>query len=286
MSLDDRALHELMVESQDLQADALRGMKGDLAVLREIGHERADRPVDLEEVRRVNDGRRSLLRNGGFGLGALASRGLLATGFGAALTTLVSSPVAADTPLDIQILQTAGSLETLAIDTYAAALTLDFITGNPVVKTFAETTMMQHDEHRKAFNDQAEALGGKRQEMPNAKYLKVVNDAKPGLTDAGKVVDLAMALETVATQTYVNNMTLLEDKESITRMASVMGVEAQHLATLRAVGALLSAGAADLIKIPIGADVAKLPAAAGSVAFPKPFEGTDMASPPEEGAVK
>ncbi|MEJ7583546.1 MAG: ferritin-like domain-containing protein [Acidimicrobiales bacterium] len=274
------------MESQDLQADALRGMKDDLGALTEIGRDRAGQPVDLDEVRRVNNSRRLMLRNGGFGLGALAGRGLLATGFGAAIASLVSSPVAADEAVDIQILQTAGSLETLAIDTYKAALGLDFISGNPVLKTFAETTMMQHDEHRKAFNDQAEALGGKRQETPNAKYLKVVEDATPGLTDAGKVVSLAMALEQVATQTYVANMSLLENKEAKTRMASVMGVEAQHLATLRAVGALIEGGAPELIKIPIGADVAKLPAAAGSVAFPEPFEGTEMASPPEEGAVK
>lgn len=286
MSLDDQALRAMTAESQDLQADALRDMKGNLGDLREIGRERAGQPIDLDAVRRVNDGRRRLLRNGGFGLGALATRGLLATGFGAAITSLVSSPVAADEALDIQILQTAGSLETLAVATYGAALKLSFITSIPLVKEFAEMTMMQHDEHGKAFNDMAEALGGKRQEKPNAKYLKVVTDATPGLTDAGKVVELATALETVATQTYVNNMTLLEDKESKSRMASVMGVEAQHLATLRAVGALIAGGAPELIKRPIGADVVKLPAAAGSVAFPEPFEGTEMASPPEEGAVK
>ena len=62
-----------------------------------------------------------------------------------------------------------------------------------------------------------------------------------------------------------------------------MGVEAQHLAVLRAVGALLG-GAPELIKIPT--EPAKLPAAAGSVSFPEPFQGTDLASPPEEGAVK
>ncbi len=68
-------------------------------------------------------------------------------------------------------------------------------------------------------------------------------------------------------------------------MASVMGVECQHLAALRAVGALIEGGAPELIAIPLGADVAKLPAAAGSVAFPEAFQGTTMASPPEEGAV-
>ena len=67
-------------------------------------------------------------------------------------------------------------------------------------------------------------------------------------------------------------------------MASVMGVESQHLAMLRAVGALLARRADDLIAIPV--DVAALPAAAGSVAFPEAFEGITMASPPQEGAVQ
>ena len=50
-------------------------------------------------------------------------------------------------------------------------------------------------------------------------------------------------------------------------MGSVMGVEAQHLAVLRAVGALLSGGGEALIAIPT--DLAALPAAAGSVGYPE-----------------
>ncbi len=284
MSLDDRALRELTVESQDLQADALRDTKYTLTDLSEIGRERAGQPVDLDEVRRINGERRRVLRNGGLGMGALAARGLLATGFGATVAAIVGSPVAADEQVDIQIMQTASSLENLAVATYEAALTLPFVTAVPAVKAFAETTMKQHSEHGAAFNDQAEALGGKRQEKPNPKYAKVVEEAMPGLTDAAKVVDLAMALEQVATQTYLNDLSLLENTELKELTASIMGVEAQHLATLRAVAALLGAGMPELVKIPT--DLAALPAAAGSASFPEPFEGVEKASPPEEGAVK
>jgi hypothetical protein len=87
----------------------------------------------------------------------------------------------------------------------------------------------------------------------------------------------------VATETYLNNLGLLSDSKTAALFASVQGVECQHLATLRAVGALLSANAPDLIAIPV--DASKLPAAAGSVAFPAAFEPTTMASPPQEGAV-
>lgn len=285
MSVDERRLDELIVESRDLQVDALHDARSALPDLREIGQDARRRPVDQDRVRAVNDSRRRALRTGGLGLGALAARGLLAGSFGTAVVGILGRPVAAqsEADLDVQILQTASSLEILAVATYEAALGLPFIAdGNPVVKTFAETTMQQHDEHRSAFQDQTTALGGTVQDQPNGKYQQVVQDATPGLTDPAAVVELAMALEEVATDTYLADLALLSDGELRRLMGSVMGVEAQHLSTLRAVQALLAADPA-LIALP--PDLAALPEAAGSVAFPNPFEGPDMASPPEEGAV-
>ncbi|MGH3926800.1 MAG: ferritin-like domain-containing protein, partial [Pseudonocardiaceae bacterium] len=126
------------------------------------------------------------------------------------------------------------------------------------------------------------------QDQPNPKFLQVVNEAAPNLKAPGDVVNLAATLEKVATDTYLVNLTMFEDMKSKEIMGSVMGVEAQHLATLRAVGALLEANVAELIKIPIGDDLAQLPAAAGSVAFPNAFEQTqdDLIASPESGAVK
>jgi len=66
--------------------------------------------------------------------------------------------------------------------------------------------------------------------------------------------------------------------------ASIMGVEAQHVAVLNAVKALLSAGHPEWITLP--PPVAQLPAAAGSVGFPDTFIKTDQARPASEGAVK
>ena len=179
--------------------------------------------------------------------------------------------------------QTASSLENLAVATYEAALTLPFIGDNAVVKAFAETTMMQHQEHGDAFKAQTTQLGGEPQEDTNPKYTPVVEEMKPGLTDYSKVVALAATLEEVAQDTYIANLALLPADETRQLMASVLAVETQHLATLRAVGALLDGGAPELIAIPT--DLAKLPAAAGSVAFPESFEDPQLASPPEEGAL-
>lgn len=286
MTLDDRGFRDLMAESQDLHVDAIKQIRQTLPALAEIREDRRGQSVDTDEVERFNLGRREVLARLGYGTAAV---GLLSGGFGAMFAGLLAAPAAADTPLDIQVLQTASSLERLAVNTYKTALTLPFISGgNPVVKKFAQTTMMQHDEHRQAFQAQTKTLGGKIQDSPNPKFLKVVTAAAPGLKAPGDVVKLASSLEKVATDTYLINLTLLTDMTSKEIMGSVMGVECQHLATLRAVGALLAGGAPELIKIPLGADLGKLPAAAGSVAFPDALEMTDpgLIAEPTTGAVK
>jgi hypothetical protein len=287
LNIDERGLNELMVESQDLQVDAMRDIKATLPELAEIREERRGQPVNSDEIDRYNASRRQLLQRFGLGAGGLATRGLFAGGMGSFLAGLLASPASADTPLDIQILQTASSLEVLAVGTYDTALGLPFIkSGNPVVVKFAQTTRMQHDEHKKAFQAQSKTLGGKEQTQPNPKYAQVVQQALPTIKGPVDVVGLAKTLEMVATETYLMNTSQLEDMASKKVMASVMGVETQHAATLAAVEALLKGGAPELIKIPIGADAAKLPAAAGSVAFPEAFLTANMVAEPETGAVK
>ena len=287
-TIDEGQLNELIVESQDLQSDAMRDVGATLPELTEIREQRRGAGgVDPDQIARYNTNRRGLLQKMGIGAGGIATRGLLAGGFGSLLAGVLATPARADKPLDVQILQTASSLEVLAVATYGAALTLPFIkSGNPVVVKFAQTTMMQHDEHRKAFQAQTQALGGREQTQPNPKYAPVVEQAKPTLKSPLDVVKLAATLEEVATDTYLADLSMFEDTESKRVMATVMGVESQHLATLRAVKALLEGGAPQLIKVPIGADAAKLPAAAGSVGFPDTMPDADKASPPQEGAVK
>ena len=62
-----------------------------------------------------------------------------------------------------------------------------------------------------------------------------------------------------------------------------MGVEAQHVAVLLAVKALVGANLPDQVKLP--PDLAQLPEAAGSVGFPDAFYKTDRSRPADEGAV-
>lgn len=286
MTIDDRRLDELIVESKDLQADAMRGSASRLADVRDFAHEAGDRRPEPEQLARFNQGRAETAERAlsEMGIGTkLVAGGLI----GGVLATILGRPASAHDALDIQILQTASSLERLASNTYKAALGLPFIAdGNAVVVTFAETTMAQHDEHRMAFQALTETLGAPVQDEPNPIFQKVVDDAVPTLKAPLDVVVLAAALETVATDTYLMDLQLFENKEAMALMGSVMGVESQHLATLRAVRALFEADLPDLVAIPT--DLAALPAAAGSASFPDPFETIDEEdfAPPESGAVQ
>jgi len=280
--LDERALDRLIEESQDLHTDAMTVARTTLPDLTDFAAERrrAGHAHDIHDVADFDTARQTLIRRLALSLGGVF-------GFGVVSSVFARTAAAADGDIDVMQLQTAVSLELLAVATYGAALTLPFIKdGNPVIVKFAETTMSQHDEHRQAFSAQTKALKGTDQTATNPKYTPIVEAAKPTLMAPIDVVKLAATLEQVATETYLADLNRYTDVTSRVLMASVMGVECQHLATLRAVGALLEGGLPELIAIPLGADIAKLPAAAGSVAFPEAFEGVTMASPPEEGAVK
>lgn len=249
-----------MEQSQDLHSDAMRHGRNDLDQYVDVARERRRRPLVLA----------------GLTAGAVAG-----------VTVLGSATAAYASDTDVQVLQTAASLENLAVATYKTALTLPYIGGssaNGVVKAFSMKTMQQHTEHAQAFNSAVTKLGGKEQTAPDPKYAPIVASAVPTIKSAADVVKLAITLEDVAAQTYVKNVSQVSTGELRQLFASVAGVEAQHRAILLAVQALLAGNAADLIALP--PDGAKLPAAAGSVGFPDSFYATDKASPADEGAVK
>ncbi len=301
--LDTAAFAALTEESRDLHGDAMKVARASLPELAEIGEERGG-DVDTDEIDRFNDARRAVLSRIGHGGRGLGARAVLGGGFGGLFAGLLATPARADTALDVQILQTASSLEALAIATYTIALGegpdkagapaakavagITVASAKATVGTFAMETRRQHTEHKKAFQAQTSTLGGKVQDSPSPKFLPVVMSAD--LSTAPKVVDFAATLEKVATDTYLLNLSLLQDQKSKGVMASVMAVESQHLATLRAVSALLAGGAPQLVAVPFpAADIPKLPAAAGSVATPDALHkinGPELIAEPTSGAVK
>ena len=216
----------------------------------------------------------------------LSRRTLLAGGTCVPLTGLLAAPAAAERALDVRILQTASSIEVLTVAAYTTFLGTEAVRGgNPVLKRVVQTTLLHHEEHRKAFQSQTLALGGTKQEAAHPALLSIVEQSTSGLLSPLDVVALAEALETTAAQTYLKNTVDLEDTAAKRVMASVMGVESQHAAVLRAMKALLEGATPDLIAIPLDTGVATLPPAFGSVAFPDAFEPTAGAAAPDSGAV-
>ncbi len=261
--IDERRFGELLTESDDMQSDAMRGARSDL-----------DDYVDAAREIRAEQRRSGLAPS-------VAVAGVVGA---VALTT--ATPAFA-VGVEVQLLQTAAALENLAVITYQTALTLPFIGGSaavPVVTAFATKTMAQHAEHALAFNAAVKKLGGAEQTGVPAKYEAIVKAALPGIKGPADVVALAITLENVAAQTYVKDVGLVNTPELRQLFASVAGVEAQHVAILLAVQALLAANLPNLITLP--PDAAKLPGAAGKIGFPDAFYKTDMAAGAEDGAVK
>lgn len=281
LGFDEPALAALIEESRDIHSDSLRTLDESLSDFVDAGHQARASGLDPDEHDAFRDRRIEHVN------GALAGKLVAAAGLGSAMVAMLAAPASASSSTDVEILQTAASIEAVAVATYQTALTLPFIGGssaNPLVKSFVETTTQQHQQHQQAFNAAITKLGGKQQNSPDPVLLQLVNKAKPSLTSPGPVVALALELEEGAAETYVANVSSLSDANAKATTASIMGVEAQHAAILRAVQALLNANAAQLIALP-PSPLTSLPAAAGSVGFPAAFYPTNNARPNQEGAV-
>jgi hypothetical protein len=286
MTSDPRALTELLEESQDLQADALRPTHEALSELVEASH--SSRDDDVTSNLAFHEEHQRSLRS------SIGTTTLLSAAGGLGLVGVLASTAGAASSRDVQLLQTAASIENLAVSTYKTALTLPYIGGtaaNPVVTKFAQVTMGQHAQHADAFNAAAKQMGGKTQSQPDPAFVPVVDKAVKSLGSATAaqgafgVVALAMELENIAAETYVKDTVLAKSTTNKALFASIMGIEAQHVSVLLAVQALLKAGAPQLISLAPGT-AAMLPAAAGSVGFPNAFYKTNSAAPASQGAVK
>jgi rubrerythrin len=287
MTGDPRSLGELLEESQDMQSDAVRATIHPLAELSDRGTASIDESDPVENQRFAAEHRKALAASIGGG-------GLLAAAGGGLLVGMLASPAFASSSPDVQMLQTAASIEVLAVNTYTTALTLPYIGGsaaNPVVSKFVTVTKGQHAQHLQAFNAALKKMGAKTQNKPDPAFVPVVNKAVAGLSGAtaaqgsAGVVALALELENAAAETYVNDVANLKSSTNKALFASIMGIEAQHASVLLAVQALLTAGAPQLITLS-PTNVASLPAAAGSVGFPNAFYPTSSAAPATQGAVK
>jgi hypothetical protein len=282
VTFDERNMRRCVEESQDLHSTAMRLTRLALDEVVEVGRERRADGAERRggEIEPVGTGRRGFLRR------SLLAAGVVGGGaLGTALLSRVSVTTAAST--DVQMLQTAASLENLAVAVYSKVAGLPAGTSGAsitVLKTFVVTTMQQHTQHAQAFNAAAQALGGLPQHgLDTTVNDAVVTPAVSRITGPADVVKLAITLEDAAAATYIKFGAAATDAQALRPFATVAPVEAQHAALLRAVAALVGANLPELITLP--PDASKLPPAAGSVGFPDSFFKTVSARPATEGAL-
>jgi Ferritin-like domain len=186
--------------------------------------------------------------------------------------------------LNIQVLQTAASLENLAVLAYGSAARLAVIRdGDPALAAFASRTRTQHAAHAKAFNAAVVRAGGSAQPDADPRYAVPVSRALRDLADAASAVTVLESLESINAQSFTRYASLA-GPELRSMFVSVATVEAAHGAYLLAMLKLLQTGEAGLTGFPRAA--ADLPGTLGAACFPLAFYSTAQASAIDEGAVR
>ena len=215
-------------------------------------------------------------------------RQLLQAGLAGAALLRLAAPARAEPAFDVQLLQTAVSIENLAVTAYDTMLGLPLLTAatvNPTVKSLFATAREHHAAHAVAVNQAIGDLGGKPQSGINPALADVLDQQRPGLVDLITVTDLALRIETVAAHTYQNTVGLIGDVHARNLAGAVLGTEAQHVALLRLASAIVAARVTDLLNLDPGTAGA-LPPTLGGAGFPEPFARSDQARPPREGALE
>jgi Ferritin-like domain len=203
----------------------------------------ADAVVETRaQHRRVMTSRRGFLAGSGLVAGGLvlaacgSSSKSTATGDTTGATT---GATAADAAMqtDLAVAALASGLENLAVQVYQAGI--DAATAGklgkvpPAVVTFAKTAQMQHKDHAGAWN--AVLTGAGKPAVTGVDMTVKTSVTDPALakvTDVAGLAKLALALEDVASATYLNALTVLSSKGGIQTTASIQPVEMQHAAIL------------------------------------------------------
>jgi rubrerythrin len=145
-------------------------------------------------------------------------------------STTTTAPGSAST--DKVLLQTAQSIEILAIQTYQKAIDSGLLTDQ-TIKDVAVLFQSQHQDHSDALARAITAAGGKAVTTPN-EYLasNVVDKAVSELTDQKSVLVLARDLENLAAQTYVDAGGVFSTPELRKTGMSIGETEARHITVL------------------------------------------------------
>jgi rubrerythrin len=145
-------------------------------------------------------------------------------------TTTTTAPGSPTT--DRVLLQTAQSIELLAIDTYQKAIDSGLVT-DAAVADLAKLFQSQHREHADALTEAIRKAGGTPVTGGNAYLAKTVVDAEvAALTDQESVLKLARDVENIAAQTYVEAAGVFTTGELRQAGMSIGETEAKHIAVL------------------------------------------------------
>ena len=201
------------------------------------------------------------------------------------MTGSTPSAAASEAPLDVQVLQTAASLENLAVASYTTAAKLPFVVGGSgQLRALIARNAAHHAAHAQAFNLSVHKAGGAEQHAADARYAANVRKILATTGDPTSLVGLFTELEDIIAQTCTRYAILATGGGVRSQFASVASVEAQHGAELLIVRTLLDAGRAE----PAGTAAAAvaLPAAVGTAGIPLAVYLTADASAINEGVVR
>ena len=195
------------------------------------------------------------------------------------------SPTTSEAPLDVQVLQTAASLENLVAASYTTAAKLPFVVnGSSRLRDLIQRNKAHHAAHAQAFNLSVHKAGGAQQHAADARYAGSVGRILAAMKDPTSLVGLFTELEDIIAQTCTRYAILASGSSVRSLFASVAPVEAQHGAELLIVRTLLGDGRAGSGRT--AADARALPAAVGTAGIPQAAYPTADASAINEGAVR
>ena len=154
-------------------------------------------------------------------------------------TTPATEPSMAEPPtteagnanMDLTLAKTAASLEKLAVDVYGQAGAL---LSTPAVIAAATMFADHHQMHLDALNGVVTGAGEAAiTQMNQAVYDALVAPALSGAASEADAVNLALALEEAAAQTYVFAAGALSTPALRSTIMTIGGIEARHAAVLR-----------------------------------------------------
>ncbi|HXH56022.1 ferritin-like domain-containing protein [Iamia sp.] len=137
---------------------------------------------------------------------------------------------------DTEIAMLAAGLEVLAVQTYQAAA--DAATAGDLgevpeaVVEYVTTALAHHEEHLGAWNDVLTGGGNEEVTEPNEELKTTVDEAFGEVTDVEGAARLALMLEQIAADTYLDAISQLTLPEAIELAGSIHIVDRQHQSIL------------------------------------------------------